>query len=445
MKILKKILRPMDKKKKLFLFIMLGLLFLAFLISFMAVQVSINNAQKNFQEDLSRKAGFLAGIIDSQENLSKENITYIKFLFLEHFGLEQGNVVIIDDKGEKICASADSLWVNEHVLLEKMNKEGGLLMFPSAGSNMDLFIAFRYLKELDSWLILQEKIDGYMSSMKRRLIGEASMISIISLLCIGVIIYFLVFRNMGRYSKKLEDSQKELKTTREALRASERLADMGQLSAGIAHAVSNPLGVITMHTHILKEEVNKDSSIYSDIELITEQADRCKGILSGLLNFARTSKVVLQETDVREMMNMVFDEVRIPSHVKFNYKTRIENPVVYLDTRQIIQAVRNLLNNAVEVVGKEGEIEVEVISGNTNLTVIIKDNGPGIPKDNQAKMFEPFFSTKDEGRGAGLGLAVSYGIIKMHKGKINVDSQSSNKWPTGTTITVEIPVNNLQV
>ena len=81
---------------------------------------------------------------------------------------------------------------------------------------------------------------------------------------------------MGRYSKKLEDSHEKLKTTREALRQSERLADMGQLSAGIAHAVSNPLGVITMHTHILKEEVNKDSSIYSDIELITEQADRCK-------------------------------------------------------------------------------------------------------------------------------------------------------------------------
>jgi len=432
----------MFKKQKLFLLIMFGLFLMAFMISFITVRSSVQNARENFKEDLGKKASFLAGIIHNQEDLGKEKMTYIKHLFLDHFGLDRGNVVIIDDQGEKLCASADSVWVDKHVLLEKMKKGGGLLMFPSAGSKMDLFVALRYLEDLNSWLILRKNIGTHISSMKRKAIGEAFMISIISLLFIGVIIYLLVIRGMGRYSKKLEDSHEKLKTTREALSQSERLADMGQLSAGIAHAVSNPLGVITMHTHILKEEVNKDSSIYSDIELITEQADRCKGILSGLLHFARTSKVVFQETDVREMMNMIFDEVRIPSHIDFNYKTRIENPVVYLDTRQVIQAVRNLLNNATEVAGRDGEIEVEVISDHSILTIVIKDNGPGISEENQAKMFEPFFSTKDEGRGAGLGLAVSYGIIKMHRGRLKVESNADKaKGETWTKMIVELPFN----
>ena len=142
------------------------------------------------------------------------------------------------------------------------------------------------------------------------------------------------------------------------------------------------------------------------------------------------------------MMNMIFDEVRIPSHINFNYKTRIENPVVYLDTRQVIQAVRNLLNNATEVVGREGEIEVEVISDHSILTIVINDNGPGISEENQAKMFEPFFSTKDEGRGAGLGLAVSYGIIKMHRGRLKVESNADKaKGETWTKMIVELPLN----
>ena len=112
--------------------------------------------------------------------------------------------MIVDDQGEKLCASADSVWVDKHVLLEKMNKGGGLLMFPSAGSKMDLFVAFRYLEDLNSWLILQKNIGTHISSMKRKAIGEAFMISIISLFFIGVIIIFLLSGGWGGILKSLK-------------------------------------------------------------------------------------------------------------------------------------------------------------------------------------------------------------------------------------------------
>ncbi len=241
----------------------------------------------------------------------------------------------------------------------------------------------------------------------------------------------------------LNISNEKLANAKLALKQSEKLAHMGQLSAGIAHEINNPLGVITMYSNILMEERPEDDPIRKDLELIVEQANRCKKIVGGLLNFARKNQVNLSETNLEHFVRRSVESVVVPPHVKTLLNNELKNPVCFLDTDQMMQVLTNLEKNAIEAMPPQGgEIRITLKDKPDEITIIIADTGTGISKENMDKIFTPFFTTKELGKGTGLGLPLIYGIIKMHKGQISVMSNADpGAGPTGTTFTLTLPRN----
>lgn len=238
----------------------------------------------------------------------------------------------------------------------------------------------------------------------------------------------------------LNVSNDKLAKAKAALQQSEKLAHMGQLSAGIAHELNNPLGVITMYSSILMDETAEGDPVREDLKLIVEQADRCKKIVSGLLNFARKNQVNLTETNVVKFIEHSVNSIIKPTNVEIKVTASIANPVGMLDIDQMMQVVTNLEKNAIEAMPNGGTLEVSVEGDDEEITFIVSDTGTGILKENMDKIFTPFFTTKEMGKGTGLGLALIYGIVKMHKGKIHVESNTEPaEGQTGTTFRITIP------
>ncbi len=233
----------------------------------------------------------------------------------------------------------------------------------------------------------------------------------------------------------------ELATAREALKQSEKLAHMGQLSAGIAHEINNPLGVITMYSNLLLDEI-QDENTRNDLQLIVEQADRCRKIVGGLLNFARKNQVKLKETHLEQFINRSIQSIILPENIEVELNVEMQDPFVFLDADQMMQVLTNLEKNAVEAMPDGGVLSIKLTEHNGDVEINISDTGTGISEQNLEKVFTPFFTTKEVGKGTGLGLPLCYGIVKMHQGKIQVSSNDkAAKGPTGTTFTIKLPRN----
>ncbi|NOX89400.1 MAG: 4Fe-4S dicluster domain-containing protein [Calditrichaeota bacterium] len=246
-----------------------------------------------------------------------------------------------------------------------------------------------------------------------------------------------------RLKKSLQElnlSHEQLASTRQALINAEKMASMGQLSAGIAHEINNPLGVILLYSKMLLEDCDPQSEEYEDLKMIAEQAERCKTIVSGLLNFARKNKVTLKPTNVRELIDRCLKAVIKPQNIEIRIEHRLTDQIVDLDEDQIIQVLTNLIVNAIEAMPEGGVIRLITEDKGSEWQIIVEDTGCGIPEHILPKIFEPLFTTKKVGKGTGLGLAVTYGIIKMHHGKIDVKSNADpDKGATGTRFTITLP------
>jgi len=240
--------------------------------------------------------------------------------------------------------------------------------------------------------------------------------------------------------QELNLSHMQLADTQEALMQSERQASMGQLAAGIAHEVNNPLGVVLMYAHLLLDELPSDAPARQDLATIVEHADRCKKIVAGLLNFARQHKLLLQPHNVRELVTRSLRAVPAPPNVTVQVAHEIEDPLCDVDKDQMTQVLTNLVSNAYQAMPNGGTLTVRTRGTPENVFFVIGDTGTGIPPENIRKIFEPFFTTKQIGKGTGLGLTVTYGIVKMHRGDIQVQSNAdAAAGPTGTTFTVIVP------
>lgn len=239
--------------------------------------------------------------------------------------------------------------------------------------------------------------------------------------------------------KALAESHEELASTQQALMQSERLASMGQLAAGIAHEINNPLGVVLLYGHNLLEEM-RESAIQQDLVMIVEQADRCKKIVSGLLNFARRNKVLRQTVEIPRLVEHCLKVLTIPANVNVSTVHAEQNLRAEIDADQISQVLTNLISNALAAMPDGGQLQVRTGLEGESVVMEVEDSGIGIPEENIHKIFEPFFTTKQIGMGVGLGLAVSYGIIKMHRGSIVVRSNADPAaGPRGTTFKVRLP------
>lgn len=240
---------------------------------------------------------------------------------------------------------------------------------------------------------------------------------------------------------ELNLTNEKLASTRQSLIQSEKLATMGQLSAGIAHELNNPLGIITMYSNILLDEYKEKSQFRNDLKLIAEQAERCKKIVGGLLNFARKNQINYATVDIEEFVKHSIDSVIVPGNIIVSFNSDLSDRTVAIDPDQWMQVLTNIEKNAIESMPADGGVlNINLYGNEDDVVFSFEDNGTGISKENLEKLFTPFFTTKPIGKGTGLGLSLIYGIVKMHRGNVSVNSNDDpEKGPTGTTFKIQIP------
>jgi len=223
----------------------------------------------------------------------------------------------------------------------------------------------------------------------------------------------------------------------------DRLASVGQLAAGVAHEINNPLGLILGYTQLLLREAPQAEAVEEDLQTIEKQTRNCKKIVEDLLNFARKSGTQMGAVNVNDALSAVIDVVRNQLELdSIVIQTQLDDdlPDIAGDSEKLKQVFMNLLINARQAIGTNGRISIASGAAADGRTVMITvtDDGPGIAPDIQDKIFDPFFTTKPTGQGTGLGLSVSYGIIEDHQGEIEVASEVGR----GTTFHIRLPVDN---
>jgi two-component system NtrC family sensor kinase len=241
---------------------------------------------------------------------------------------------------------------------------------------------------------------------------------------------------LGRSFNQMAET---IQTTQKELLHKETLASIGQLAAGVAHELNNPLGTILLLSDVMHKQTDQDAPQHADFGLIIEEAVRCKRIVSDLLNFARQQEVLAQDTDLHTLLDQVITNACRQDTFKQINVTRdyqVASITLQADPTQMQQVFINLLNNAAEAINGAGRITISTRQVEAEFVEIkITDTGCGIPEENQRKLFTPFFTTKKLGKGTGLGLSIVYGIIKMHRGQISVQSQVG----VGTTFSILLP------
>ncbi len=242
-------------------------------------------------------------------------------------------------------------------------------------------------------------------------------------------------RSINRMLDTIESKQQQLIQ-------SEKLAAIGKVTAGIAHEINNPLNNISLTAEVLLEDMENmtDEERREMINDILIQSERARDIVHHLLQFSRMKKSTLREkVDLAELVEntlaLLKNELKI-THTKV--KTLLEKGVanIFGNPNQLQQVLVNIILNAIQAMGEGGSLEIwlKVDKDKKKAYIAIKDNGPGIPQEVLSHILEPFYTTKKDG--TGLGLSVSYGIIKEHKGEIHIDSQKGK----GTTVTIELPL-----
>ncbi len=252
------------------------------------------------------------------------------------------------------------------------------------------------------------------------------------------------FNTMASALKERDEQLKDY--TRKKFMESERLALVGQLAANVAHELNNPLQGIVTYSHLLLENNYCDEPTTQNIRKIVTQANRCRDIIRGLLDFSRQRKPDKTLCDINSILNesISFVENQALFHnVEIVMNLDESLPKAITDPSQIVRVFINLIVNAAEAMEGNGRLTISSkVDTNTQcIEIEVTDTGPGIPEENLDKIFDPFFTTKETGHGVGLGLAISYGIIKEHKGSISVES----KIGLGTTFIVRLPLASVKI
>jgi PAS domain S-box-containing protein len=220
---------------------------------------------------------------------------------------------------------------------------------------------------------------------------------------------------------------------------SQKMEAIGTLAAGIAHEVGNPLTSISSLVQVIQRTTD-DAFAIEKLEMIKNQINRISKIIRDLVDFSRPSAYVMKPTDIHQVLHDALNIVRYGKKVKniiFDLKLAEDLPLLSLVPDQLVQVFINILMNAVDALeGKPGTISIKTMQKEGFLYVSVSDTGKGIAPEEREKIFEPFYTTKEVGKGTGLGLWVSYGIIKNFGGEIVVESTPGR----GSTFTIELPV-----
>jgi len=216
----------------------------------------------------------------------------------------------------------------------------------------------------------------------------------------------------------------------------------------VGHEINNPLAIINQKIGLIEDlfamtdtEFENKKIIDDSLRAVNKSVERCKAITHRLLGFARRTEVYTEKLSINEIIEEVLqflDNAMLYNRIKLDLHLQDDLPEVTSDRLQLQQIFLNIINNAIDAIGKNGHITITSYEDTNDLKVVIEDDGPGIDENILPKIFEPFYTTKETGKGTGLGLSITYGLIKKIGGDISVQSQLNK----GTAFTITIPKND---
>jgi two-component system NtrC family sensor kinase len=246
---------------------------------------------------------------------------------------------------------------------------------------------------------------------------------------------------------KVQKKSEELGAAQNELIHIERIASLGKLSSSVAHEINNPLAGILIYTKLIYKQLSnpelyasKKDSILRHLKLIENETKRCGEIVKGLLDFSRKDQEDFESKHLHKILQETYELMTHPiriANISFVTDFSAKSDLIFCSPNQIKQACVAILVNSSEAVLENGEIVISTKNPDGDTIIIeISDNGIGIPEDDIPHIFEPFFSTKHDTSGIGLGLAIVHGIVKSHNGKIEVKSELGK----GTIISITLPL-----
>lgn len=239
--------------------------------------------------------------------------------------------------------------------------------------------------------------------------------------------------------RRVRERTDELHNVQSQLIRAEQLASIGQLAAGVAHEINNPLGVILGFAESLAEQAKPGDISYEPLKLIERETLRCKRIVQNLLDFSRHSELTLARTDLRRVIETtlaVLSAQVAQQGIQVERAYADNLPPLLADAQQLQQVFTNIALNAIQAMPKGGRLGFSAQAEGREVVVRIRDSGAGISQENLSRIFDPFFTTKEVGQGTGLGLSVSFAIVKRHGGTIEVESAIGK----GSCFAIRIPL-----
>jgi len=363
----------------------------------------------------------------------------------------------IGKTGESYLVNKEGYFLTEskfepgHTLKKKISTKG-TQECRRGKSGVGEYIDYRDKKVLGAYFWIPEMewslmVEQDSSEAFQKIQHLKNMIFTISLITILVIISFVRLAS-GKIVKILKRYDQEFKKQQKQIMRAEKLAAMGQLAAGVAHEINNPLGGISNCLKLISTKINKPNPKPKDfknsikyLQTSEQELNRCISIVRNFLSFSKrpTLKPALTNINsvILELVALIEPQAKI-QNILISKELSSDLPPIKVDAQQLHQALMNVILNSLEAMIDGGELKIctEYDQRDSTIKIDIIDTGVGIPEENLPHLFEPFFSTKPEGKGTGLGLSIVYEIIDEHNGSIEVESSLKK----GTTFTIKLPV-----
>jgi len=303
-----------------------------------------------------------------------------------------------------------------------------------------------FLKDGDWVMIYKQDREDAFSDLRR---SQMTAIMIFVIGGLGIVVMALLLSK--RMVNRIEKADQEKEMMNQQVIETGKLASIGQLAAGIAHEINNPVAIMVEEAGWMQDLLEEDDLRQSKnleeferaLEQIKTQGKRCKEITHKLLSFARKTDSQIHNVQINELIEeLVAISFQSARYSKVIINTDFGNiPSVRMSQSEMQQVLLNLINNALYAMDKQGgNLDIHTRVENENLVIKVADDGPGIPKANLNRIFDPFFTTKPVGKGTGLGLSICYGIIRKMGGQIDVQSMVD----VGTTFYIRVPLRELE-